>query len=180
MQNALILAGGKSSRMGQDKSLLKFGDAPSMTHFLFNRLKPHFKDIKVAAKTPKFTPPLPLLIDEFKEFAPIYVIANLDKYYTSPVFIIAADTPLINIDTIKELYRLNSDIALASDGEFLHYLCGFYSPKVSQIAKKMIENSDLKLSNLAKNCDFKALKFDDYRQFFNINTKDEYQKASLA
>lgn len=179
MQNALILAGGKSSRMGTDKTLLEFCGAPSITHFLFERLSKHFDNVKVASKQDKFNPKLPLLIDEFSEFAPIYVIANLDKYYNDPIFIIAADTPFVEIDTIKKLSKQKSQITLASDGEFIHYLCGFYSPSVAQTARKMIEKNDFRLSNLAQLCGYDSIKFDDFQQFFNINTKADYEEANI-
>ena len=179
MQNALILAGGKSSRMCTDKTLLEFCGAPSITHFLFERLNKHFDNVKVASKQDKFNPKLPLLIDEFSEFAPIYVIANLDKYYNDSVFIIAADTPFVEIDTIKKLSKQKSQITLASDGEFIHYLCGFYSPSVAQTARKMIEKNDFRLSNLAQLCGYDSIKFDNFQQFFNINTKADYEEANI-
>ena len=179
MQNALILAGGKSSRMGTDKTLLEFCGAPSITHFLFERLNKHFDNVKVASKQDKFNPKLPLVIDEFSEFAPIYVIANLDKYYNDPVFIIAADTPFVEIDTIKKLSKQKSQITLASDGEFTHYLCGFYSPSVAQTARKMIEKNDFRLSNLAQLCGYDSIKFGNLKQFFNINTKADYEEANI-
>ncbi|MEE3705332.1 NTP transferase domain-containing protein [Campylobacter sp. CX2-8023-23] len=180
MQNALILAGGKSSRMGVDKTMLEFRGFASITHFLYDRLKVAFDDIKVATKQSKFNPSLPILLDGFDEFAPIFVIANLDKHYHNPVFIIAADTPLVEIKTICELSNLNSPLALASDGKHLHYLCGFYHPSVAIIARQMIQDGDLRLSNLAKKCGFKSLEFENSKQFFNINTKDEYEKANIC
>lgn len=179
MQNALILAGGKSSRMGTDKTLLEFCGAPSITHFLFERLSKYFDNVKVASKQDKFNPKLPLVIDEFSEFAPIYVIANLDKYYNDPVFIIAADTPFVEIDTIKKLSKQKSQITLASDDEFTHYLCGFYSPIVAQTARKMIEKNDFRLSNLAQLCGYDSIKFGNLKQFFNINTKADYEEANI-
>ena len=179
MQSALILAGGKSSRMGTDKTLLEFCGAPSITHFLFERLSKYFDDVKIASKQAKFSPQLPLLIDEFDEFAPIFVIANLDKYYSEPVFIIAADTPFVNLNTISELANLKTKIAVARDAKFTHYLCGFYHPSVAQIARDMIKNGDLRLANLAKICGCESIEFEDFKQFFNINTKADYEKANI-
>ena len=107
------------------------------------------------------------------------MIANLDKYYNDPVFIIAADTPLIEAKTIYELSNSNSLVTLASDGEHLHYLCGFYHPKIAPVARQMVQNGDLRLSNLAKRSEFKSIEFENSKQFFNINTKDDYEKAKL-
>ena len=108
-----------------------------------------------------------------------YVIANLDKYYNDPVFIIAADTPFVEIDTIKKLSKQKSQIALASDGEFIHYLCGFYSPSVANIARQMIKSKDLRLANLAKICECESIEFGNLKQFFNINTKADYEEANI-
>lgn len=179
MQNALILAGGKSSRMGSDKTLLEFRGLPSITHFLFERLSDIFVDIKIASKQAKFNPELPLLIDEFDEFAPIFVIANLDKYYSEPVFIIAADTPFVSAQTIYELANLKAKIAVARDRQFTHYLCGFYHPSVSQTARDMIKNGDFRLANLVKICGYESIEFKDFKQFFNINTKADYEEANI-
>jgi molybdopterin-guanine dinucleotide biosynthesis protein A len=44
----VILSGGKSSRMGEDKSLLPFSSSNSLIEFQFNRLKPYFKYPKVS------------------------------------------------------------------------------------------------------------------------------------
>ena len=77
MQNALILAGGKSSRMGFDKSLLKYDNFATITHFLYYKLSKLFACVQVSAKEQKFTPPLPLLKDDFKDFAPIFVLPTI-------------------------------------------------------------------------------------------------------
>ena len=41
----VIFAGGKSSRMGEDKALLAFGEFPTLTQFQLNKLQKIFKNV---------------------------------------------------------------------------------------------------------------------------------------
>ena len=50
----VILSGGKSSRMGEDKSLLPFSSSSSLIEFQYRRLEPYFKNIFISAKNDKF------------------------------------------------------------------------------------------------------------------------------
>jgi molybdenum cofactor guanylyltransferase len=52
--SCVILCGGKSSRMGEDKSLLPFSSSNSLTQYQYERLKPYFKNIYLSSKINKF------------------------------------------------------------------------------------------------------------------------------
>ena len=47
----VILSGGKSSRMGEDKSLLPFSSSNTLIQYQYERLKPYFKEIYISSKT---------------------------------------------------------------------------------------------------------------------------------
>ena len=46
----VILAGGKSSRMGEDKSLLPFPPYKTLTHYQYQRLNKIFKNVYISSK----------------------------------------------------------------------------------------------------------------------------------
>ena len=46
----VIFAGGKSSRMGEDKALLPFGDFPTLTQFQLNKLQKIFNNVYISCK----------------------------------------------------------------------------------------------------------------------------------
>lgn len=63
MKTCVILAGGKSSRMGRDKTLLPFGGFATLTHYGAHKFRRIFERVFVSSKFDKFNPPLPLIKD---------------------------------------------------------------------------------------------------------------------
>ncbi len=63
MKTCVILAGGKSSRMGRDKTLLPFGGFATLTHYGAHKFGRIFDHVFVSSKFEKFNPPLPLIKD---------------------------------------------------------------------------------------------------------------------
>ena len=50
----VILSGGQSSRMGEDKSLMLLDNKTTMIEYLYERLTPIFDNVYISAKTDKF------------------------------------------------------------------------------------------------------------------------------
>lgn len=179
--NALILAGGKSSRFGSDKTTAPFGGFASVTHFLYERLSGVFGSVLVCAKSAKFSPPLPLLLDDFKDFAPIFVLSDLDRFFSKPVFIIPADMPFISHSEIFALFEGlgDSEVCYAKEGAKggakEHYLCGFFAPSVASKARAQIAKGELAIYRLLELCATSSVSFE--REFLNINYKDDFKKA---
>lgn len=178
----VILCGGKSSRMGQDKTLMEFGEFGDLTHFQFAKMNEIFKSVFISAKSQKFDPPLPVLTDEFSEFSPMGAVYSILKNFKNDkVFIIPCDMPFVEISTIYELYEnaKNCDICVASDEIRQHNLCGFFDTTVTKKALNLYENNNHKIANLLNSVKFKAVKFANSEQFHNINDKSDYEKAIL-
>lgn len=180
MDVCVILAGGMSSRMKRDKTLLKFSSFASLTHYQYAKFKPYFKEIFISAKEQKFSPPLPLIKDSFSDYSPMGALYSiLSNFKERRVFIICADMPFVEIKSVELLFKQSKeyDIYVAADDEFSHSLCGFYSGSVARIAKKLYENGEHQVSKLFKECSFGEYKFQNKEQFFNINYPNDYQVA---
>ena len=128
----VILSGGKSSRMGEDKSLLPFSSSNSLIEFQFNRLKPYFKDIYISSKNDKFDflkDKSKLILDKNQDiYSPILALQTiLEKF--DKVFIITVDTPFVKLETIVKLinHSNNFEITISQTSQKTHNLCGVYS-----------------------------------------------------
>ena len=178
----VILCGGKSSRMGEDKSLLPFSSSASLTQYQFDRLKPYFKNIYLSSKTNKFDfiSDNELLLDENKDvFSPILALNTIfDKFQNQKIFIITVDTPFVSIESISKLIDESKDVDICvAQTEKIHNLCGVFSSNISLAIKNMIENNIHKIGYLIKNNKFKILEFPNDSEFININNQNDYEKA---
>jgi molybdopterin-guanine dinucleotide biosynthesis protein A len=177
----VILCGGKSSRMGEDKSLLPFFSS-SLTQYQFDRLKPYFKNIYLSSKINKFDfiSDNELLLDENKDvFSPILALNTIfNKFENQKIFIITVDTPLVSIESISKLIEESKDVDICvAQTEKIHNLCGVFSSNISLTIKNMIENNIHKIGYLIKNNKFKIVEFPNDSEFININNQNDYEKA---
>ena len=178
----VILSGGKSSRMGEDKSLLPFSTSKTLIQYQYDRLKPYFKNIYISSKVDKFDflEKNLLILDENKDiFSPILALDTIfKKFENQKIFIITVDTPLVSIDSISKLIdaSINYDICIAQT-EKIHNLCGVFSSNISLTIKTMIENDIHKIAYLINKNENKILKFPNNSEFLNINNKEEYEES---
>lgn len=176
----VILSGGKSSRMGQDKSLLSFGDKNTLIRFQYDKLSQIFQNVYISAKENKFDFPCEIIYDESKIFSPMVALKSiLEKFQNQKVFIICVDTPLVENSTIIDIVA-NKDIAdvvVCGDEHKTHNLCGIFSSSILSKIDEMLENNNHKINYLlTKLVDFKIINFENSHQFSNINTQDDYDK----
>jgi molybdopterin-guanine dinucleotide biosynthesis protein A len=178
----VILSGGKSSRMGEDKSFLPFSTSNTLIEYQYQRLKPYFKDIYISSKTDKFDfiDKDFLILDENKDiYSPILALDTIfDKFKNQKIFIITVDTPLVTIESISRLIKEseNYDICIAQT-ERTHNLCGVFSSNISLSIKTMITNNIHKINYLIKNNEYNLVDFPNNSDFININNKTEYKMA---
>jgi molybdopterin-guanine dinucleotide biosynthesis protein A len=178
----VILSGGKSSRMGEDKSLLPFSSSKTLIEYQYNRLKPYFKNIYISSKVDKFDflEKEFLILDENKDvFSPILALDTIfKKFQNQKIFIITVDTPFVSIDTISKLIEESKDCDICiAQTEKTHNLCGVFSSNISLTIKTMIENDIHKIWFLIKNNIYKIIEIPNNKEFLNINHRDDYEIA---
>ena len=181
MQTCVILAGGKSSRMGQDKTLLPFGGFETLTHYQVAKFSKVFDEVFVSSKFDKFSPPLKLIKDESSEdYSPMLALYSVLKSFDHSVFIIPADMPFFELKSLVELAKFKDefDMVVAGDDEHIHSLCGFFNPNLATLAKEQYQKNEHKIGRLRKSCKLKVVNFENKEQFFNVNVPDEYKMAN--
>ena len=110
--SAIILAGGKSSRMGTAKFLSPFDGEPLIAH-LVRRLANRFNDVIVVAAPEQELPPLParILRDELPYQGPVGgIYYGLRAAGEEVAFVTACNAPFLNLALIEFLLSRLGDV----------------------------------------------------------------------
>ncbi len=179
----IIFAGGKSSRMGQDKALLPFGEYNTLTQFQYERLSKLFKKVYISAKENKFDFEANVIEDNYKESSPLVgIISVFETLKADKVFILSVDAPFVNREVIDKLINSNNrfDAVIAKSKSGMQPLCGVYKRSVLPIAQEHLKEGNHRLNNLLKKVDTQFVPFKDDDLFINLNHPHEYEKAQKS
>ena len=151
-----ILAGGKSSRFGNEKD----DKAYLFYDIQYKKCKKIFKKVYFVAKNKKFKN-YPFFIEKSKIFAPIFALEEIIKKHKK-VFVLSIDTPFIKQTTLKKLL-INKAIVKNNP------LIGYYD---YTMLKKLNQNkkSNLKISGINK----RKIKINQ-KETININKTEDLQ-----
>lgn len=179
--DALILAGGKSSRMGgKHKGNLLIG-AESFTQRLIHELAPHTETVLLSyGKTIRQNyPNCHIIHDEYTDCGPMGGLHAGLKACTADLLLVAAcDMPLLKWELYDFLLQnLNGFDAVVPvlDGQ-IQPLAAVYTKKLLPVLESCLKAENYRLRSAleqAKVCYVDAESFAELLQ--NINTKEEYQ-----
>ena len=179
----VIVAGGKSSRMGSDKALLPFGDQPTLSEYQLVRLKPFFQSIHVSAKSrAKFHFDASFIEDNtaYQDHSPLVALLSILEYFQIPVGVLSVDTPFVTPEVFETLYaRLTdeTDAVIATSASSSHQLCAIYSPSIIPVIRTMLEKNDHNIRLVLEQIRTVFVPFDDDSLFLNLNHPHEYELA---
>lgn len=185
--SAVILCGGESRRMGQDKAKLQIGKYTFLEQivrnimdngpdemFLSVRRKNDYSEIKVTHIEDLEQNKGPLM--------GIYSAMCVASY--EKIWVTSCDMPFIDWQVAEELavyFEDGIDAVIPVDRTGKKYvLCAWYRKSTLEILKEQLESGDLKVKHLLgrlRLC-YVAVEglTDGSRKFQNINTREEYQK----
>lgn len=182
-----ILAGGKSTRMGQNKALLQLNDRRFIDHILSELST--FDEVLISAATKGTYEELgfKVVYDEHADIGPIEGIYQILKEAKEEyVFICAADMPFIKKELVSymaEFISSDYDCFCIMDEEHIHPLCAIYSKRMLGVIEELITKGQYRLMNILNGVRTKYIKLEmtcfDKRIVKNINTKDEYKRLVL-
>ena len=188
----IILSGGKSLRMGVNKSLLKIGNK-SVIEITVDLMKSLFDNNILSTNTPEEYEflKLSMIEDVFKDAGPLAGIHSaLLKSNTDKNFVISCDVPLINREMIEYIidFQTDSKIIISSAAGFLQPLVGIYHKKLLPEIEKILtinsvestKPSHKSLHKLIESAgaeitDPTSLPFYSDELFFNLNNKKDYE-----
>ena len=183
----IILSGGKSSRMGENKSLLKIGNK-TIIERIVELMKDIFSENIIITNTPdeyKFLQ-LPLYEDIYKWKGPLAGIhSGLTYSKTERNFVISCDTPLMIKEMIQYIvnFQTRKPIVFCRAAGYHQPLVGVYKKQIIIEIEKFLSDNDettdksfhhfLKKVN-AEIIDPQDLLFYKDEIFFNVNSPDDY------
>lgn len=177
----VIFAGGKSSRMGMDKSLLPFGEFSSLAEYQYNRLSKLFNIVYISAKSNKFNFDVTIIEDCYIDSSPLVGLVSIfETIDIDEVFILSVDAPFVDCTIIRKLYThalSSKDVTIALSPNGVEPLCGIYRRTILPKAKEFLDKNNHRLQALLKEVDTQKVVFFQKDAFVNLNYLDEYQKA---
>ena len=179
----VIFAGGKSSRMGQDKSLLPFGNYPSLAQYQYERLCQLFSDVYLSAKNRdkfNFTPQV--IEDPLKsDFAPTAgFVAAFEHLKSERIFVLSVDTPFVDESIIQILLDADAthyDAVISKTASGTHPLIGIYHRSLLSQLQRMLHEGDHRLGKLLSSVKTRYVQFPKEEPFSNLNHQNEYEEA---
>lgn len=182
---AVILAGGKGSRLGGvDKGLVKLNNLPLVQH-LVSRIQPQVSNIIISAnrnidsyKKLGF----PVYEDEISDYAgPLAgILKALQHCETEWLLIVPADSPFIPTDLVSRLVQNIEDakLAIPNDGEHLHPTFALLHKSLQSSLDNYLASGERKARVWMQQQQHTIVDFSDQANaFININTEDDLIKA---
>ncbi len=185
----IVLAGGKSQRMGEGKASLKIG-GKQVIELILEKLRVAFDDVLIVGNS-NFIYPLSqvgVLADAILGKGPlggIYTgLLNSKSEYN---FFCACDMPFLNIDLLKFIISEidASDAVIPMVRGFVEPLHAIYSKRCLPAIKNCLENGDLKIKNFFPEVKCKYIpeieirKYDpSLHSFLNLNTPATLELAN--
>jgi molybdopterin-guanine dinucleotide biosynthesis protein A len=180
--SAIILAGGKSKRMGGDKALLQVSGLRLIEKIACD-IEPYFQEIIISSANSEeiysFLP-FPVVADKEKNQGPLMGILtglHASKYPIN--FVVACDIPEINVYFLQKMMAFTSgyDIVVPVTGEnMFEPLFAFYHKRVIPHIKNLLDNGVRKVIELFPLCRAKYISLEGEDWYFNLNTDEDYER----
>ncbi|NLL81439.1 MAG: molybdenum cofactor guanylyltransferase [Tissierellia bacterium] len=185
--SAIILAGGKSTRMGFDKQLLKI-DRRKLMDSIINKLKSEFEEIIIVSNRPELYIGLShkITVDIIKDKGPLGGIhAGLLKSSSKYGFVVACDMPNIHIDYVKYMKDKITDDSFGCTtkfGDWIEPFSSFYSVDLIGAIEDYLRSNRRSINGLIDQLKFSYIEEDEARRFspnwdmfLNLNTKNDLE-----
>jgi molybdopterin-guanine dinucleotide biosynthesis protein A len=183
---ALVLAGGKSSRMQNDKAALPYHGRSQLTEAM-RLVAPLVARAFVSVRKDQIDDPLRArfaqIIDRQENLGPIAgIVAAQEEYPSVAWLVLACDLPFLDTETLKHLLRArdparDATAYLSSHDGLPEPLCAIYEPGSRKaLAAYLAEGRQCPRKFLSR-ANVHLIAAPDARALDNVNTRAEYDAA---
>lgn len=188
--SAIILTGGQSQRMGQDKALLRIG-GQTFLGLIAHKLAQISDDLLIAGcnrvgyAEALAALPVRFVPDSFENCGPLGGLhAGLQAMRHAVGVVVACDMPLVNIALLKHMVALldvnGNDAVVPQDERGWHPLHAIYRQSCVTPIEQMVHAGDLRVQSLIKQLNVRTIDKNEMARFDphglslkNLNTPDE-------
>ncbi len=189
-RGAIVLCGGKSTRMGRDKATLNFGGEPMLTRVL-RRLLDVVDEVVVVARPRQAVPPLlgntTLVYDDVPDLGPLGGIApGLRALTCETAYVTACDVPFLNAAFVNYMFEAlgENDVAVPRAEGYVHALSAVYRKHIYPIAERLLREGWRRPGYLFEEVKTVKVAEEELRRvdpelltLANLNTPEAYEAA---
>jgi molybdopterin-guanine dinucleotide biosynthesis protein A len=199
----LVLCGGYSRRMGQEKYRLQFGEETLLGRICRIVATVVTPVVVVSAARQQSTaqvlvqslPSVRILVDKEPDLGPLagiaYGLQHLSESLPehTAVFVASCDAPLLKPQLIQRMCNLVADpfdAVVLRNGEFLYPLCAVYRVRAAAVAEKLLKSGERRAKALAPHLSTRWVTTDEILDadpeldsLRNCNTPEDLQLALL-
>ena len=188
---AIILAGGKSSRLGRNKALQVI-EGKNLIQWMIDRLATLSTEIIIATAHGEAIPCSSAV--RIKTVADIYpgkgplmgIYSGLMASSSSRAIVVSCDTPFLSVSLLEYMARICSifDVVVPRIKDKLEPLCAVYSKNCLVPIRELLEQDERRIRKLYSMVKVKYVEEDEINRFdpehlsfFNINSQADLDKA---
>ena len=177
--SCIILAGGESRRMGEDKGLKLFKKQALVTYSI-QLAKKLCKNIYISTNNADYKRfGFPIIQDIILDKGPMGgIYSGLLASETEWNLFLPCDTPFLQFDLFLEMKKhmpSNKIVVPKMENKRVHPLIGYYHKDLLPLIYDHLENNRLKMLGLLDETEtyFQSVKKEESRSFLNLNTLEE-------
>lgn len=179
----LILAGGKSTRMGFDKGSINY-HGMSQVNYLNSLLRPYCDEVFVSLRPDQqLEYDVPIIEDSFQGFGPVSGILSAFKHDPNAAWLtVASDLPFVDEESIKTLLQSRDERKIAScyirsESEFPDPLFTIWEPKAYCTLLSYLSLGYACPRKVLINSDVNVIPIKDDRILMNVNDPEALKEA---
>jgi molybdopterin-guanine dinucleotide biosynthesis protein A len=183
----IVLAGGRSTRMGRDKASLPFGQVTLLDHAVAIVRQVSDEVIVVCQANQSVPAGVCVAHDAVPDQGPLAgLAAGLAMARGELAVVVACDMPLVKPAVLERLVAAigDADIAVAEVDGHASVLCGVYRPAVASVANDLLRTGERRVTALLDRADVKRVDAASLRDidpqlesFVSCDTPEAYQQA---
>jgi molybdopterin-guanine dinucleotide biosynthesis protein A len=188
---SIILAGGKSLRLGRSKFLQAI-EGKSLIQWVVDRLATISTEIIIATAHGEAIPcssavRIKTTADIYPEKGPLGgIYSGLIASSSSQAIVVGCDTPFLSVSLLEYMTQTlgDSDVALPRIGKMVEPLCAVYSKNCVAPIQELLEQDERQIRRLFSMVKVRYVEEDEINRFdpehlsfFNINSQDDLERA---